>query len=127
MKFATVINCMDGRVQLPVLHYLNHRFGVSLIDTITEPGPNLILAHQKDKPKLISILDRLKISIEKHGSKQVAIIGHHDCAGNPASKDEQIIHIQKAVTFICRQYPDAEVIGVWIDENWQITEIPNRS
>jgi hypothetical protein len=118
---------MDGRVQLPALHYLNDRFGVPFIDIITEPGPNLILAEQKDKPKLISILDRLKISIEKHGSSQIAIIGHHDCAGNPASKDEQIIHIQKAVAFICRQYPDAEVIGVWIDENWQINEITTRS
>ena len=127
MSFATAINCMDGRVQLPAIHYLKDRFGVNFIDTITEPGPNRILAEQKDKPRLSSILDRLKISIEKHGSRQVAVIGHHDCAGNPASKDEQITHIQKAAAFIRSRYPHAEVIGVWIDENQQIEEIGVRS
>lgn len=37
---------MDGRVQLPVIKYLQDRFKVQYVDTITEPGPNLILAEQ---------------------------------------------------------------------------------
>ncbi|MHA1252503.1 MAG: carbonic anhydrase, partial [Candidatus Helarchaeota archaeon] len=28
MKFCTVINCMDGRVQIPVINYLRKRFNV---------------------------------------------------------------------------------------------------
>lgn len=123
MTFAAAVNCMDGRVQLPVIHFLKDRFGVSFIDTITEPGPNRILAVQDDPTKLSSILARLQISIEKHGSRQIAVIGHHDCAGNPASTDEQIRHIQKAVVFLRRQYPIAEIIGIWIDQNWKINEI----
>ena len=81
-KFCTAINCMDGRVQLPVIKYLQKRVNAEHVDMITEPGPALILA-ARDKPKLVeSILDRLRISVEKHGSKAVAIVAHHDCAGN---------------------------------------------
>ncbi|RKX75878.1 MAG: hypothetical protein DRP87_13470 [Spirochaetes bacterium] len=45
-RFCTVVNFMDGRVQLAVIKYLQRRFDVDYVDTITEPGPNLILAHR---------------------------------------------------------------------------------
>ena len=45
MTFFTVINCMDGRVQLPVINYLKQKFNVEFIDTITEVGPNKIIAN----------------------------------------------------------------------------------
>ncbi len=48
MRFGTVINCMDGRVQLPVIAYLQKRFNVTYVDTITEAGPNLLLAQGED-------------------------------------------------------------------------------
>lgn len=123
MTFATAINCMDGRVQVPVITYLQERFGTKFIDTITEPGPNRILAEQSDQIRLASILARIEISIQKHASRQIAVIGHHDCAGNPVSKEKQIGHIHKAVAFIRQEYPKVEVIGVWVDENWRIHEI----
>ncbi len=123
MKFCTVINCMDGRIQLPVIEYLKNRFGAQYVDTITEPGPNLILAEQGNTPLLQSIMARLRISIEKHCSSGIAITGHHDCAGNPAPKDTQIEHIKKAVEFIRKQYPEIETIGLWVDENWNVNEV----
>lgn len=114
---------MDGRVQLPVNKYLQNRFNTQYVDTITEPGPNLILAEQKNSTLLHSIFARLKISIEKHNSIGVAIAGHYNCAGNPASKDEQIVHIEKAVELVRKQHPETEVIGLWADKNWQVNEI----
>jgi hypothetical protein len=48
-KFITVINCMDGRVQLPVNNWLRKRFNANFVDTITEPGPNRILATNRPK------------------------------------------------------------------------------
>jgi hypothetical protein len=123
MTFATAINCMDGRVQLPAIHYLQERFFAEYIDTITEPGPNRILAEQKNQSQVASILARVDISVQKHASCQIAVIGHHACAGNPVSKEKQITHIQKAVAFIQKQYPKTEVIGIWIDEKWRIHEI----
>ncbi len=123
MCFCTVINCMDGRVQLPVITYLKQRFNVDHVDSITEPGPNLILAEQNNYFLVQSIIDRLKISIERHKSVGVAIVGHHDCAGNPSPKEEQIVQIQKAMVFLRQQIGDTKVIGLWVDQNWVVNEL----
>lgn len=48
MSFCTVINCIDGRVQMPVNQYMQQRFKVKYVDTITEPGPNLILVRKNE-------------------------------------------------------------------------------
>jgi carbonic anhydrase len=123
MKFCTVINCMDGRTQLPVIKYLQKRFNAKYVDSITEPGPNLILSKQSDTYLVESILTRLKISVEKHKSIGVAIVGHYDCARNPAKKDDQIKHIEESIGLIQQQYKELEIIGLWVDENWKVNEI----
>ncbi len=123
MTFCTALNCMDGRIQLPVIKYLQNRFNVEFVDTITEPGMNLILAKQDNTVLIQSILARLQISVENHNSVGVAIVGHHDCAGNRASKDEQIVHIQDALHYIYPQYDKMKIIGLWVDENWEVCEI----
>ncbi len=123
MQFCTVINCMDGRVQLPVIMYLQKRFNVEYVDSITEAGPNLILAEQESSALVQSILERLKISIGNHNSVGVAIAGHYDCAGNPALQDEQIMHIQKAMQFLRQQHGTIEIIGLWVDKDWEVHEV----
>jgi hypothetical protein len=114
---------MDGRVQLPVNEFLRKRFGVEYVDTITEPGPNAILADRLKPYLLESIFDRLRISVEKHGSVGIAIVGHHDCAGNPAPKERQMEHLRKAVEFVRDRYRDVKVIALWVDENWEVQEV----
>ncbi len=123
MSFCTVINCMDGRVQLPVINFLQKRFGAQFVDSITEAGPNLILAKQ-DKPELVqSIMNRINISVEKHQSVGIAVVGHHDCAGNPVQEAEQMAHIRDAVRFLRKQYAGMEVIGLWVDQDWEVNEV----
>lgn len=123
MRFCSVINCMDGRVQLPVIRYLQKRFKVEYVDSITEAGPNLILSEEKNTTAVQAILDRLKISIEHHDSVGIAMVGHHGCAGNPASKEEQIIHIKKAIQLLRQRYENIEIIGLWVDENWEVHKV----
>ena len=123
MSFCTAINCMDGRVQLPVIAYLRERFNVQYVDSITEPGPNAILATQTDPHAIKSILARVRISLEHHGSIAIAVVGHHGCAGNPASEEEQADHTRDAVRTISLQFPDIAVIGLWVDENWEVSEV----
>ena len=122
-KFATVINCMDGRIQSPVNDYLKKRYCVQYIDAITEPGPNLILADHTDKNLIDSIFKRVNISIELHKSVGLAIVGHYDCGGNPAPKKQQLFHIKKSIDFLRSYYKNIEIIGLWVDENWQVCEI----
>lgn len=127
MSFCTVINCMDGRVQLPVNRFMQQRFNTEHVDTITEAGPNLILSKQKNRERTRSILEQLKISIQNHNSVGIAIVGHHDCAGNPAHKDEQIIQLQEAVQFLQKQYKGIEVIGLWVCDKWGVQEITKHN
>ena len=124
MSFCTVINCMDGRVQLPVINYLSKRFGVEYVDNITEPGPDAILAKQTDTAAIASIMRRVDISVHGHRSKTIAIVGHCDCGGNPANKDEHFSQVRTAIEFLQNRYKNIEIIGLWLDEQWQVSEIP---
>ncbi len=126
MRFCTVINCMDGRVQIPAIEYLKKRFNVDYVDNITEPGPNLILFRQEHKALIRSILERVRISIEKHNSVGLAVVGHYDCAANQSSKERQLVHLKRALDFLGSQI-DIPIIALWIDENWKACEVDFES
>jgi carbonic anhydrase len=125
MTFCTAINCMDGRVQLPVITYLQKRFDAIYVDVITEPGPNRILADQTDSTLTASILNRVSISVNKHGSTNIAVVGHYDCAGNPTPEEEQLVQTRKAVALLRKEHPGCTVIGLWVDRDWEVSEIPS--
>jgi hypothetical protein len=118
--FATAINCMDGRVQIPTNNWMKTKFNVDYIDTITEPGPNKILAENQDSLYIDSIKRRVEISVNKHGSKTIAILGHHDCAGNPVDKATQIAQIKASIATIKSWGFPVDVLGLWVDENWTV-------
>ncbi len=121
--FCTTINCMDGRVQLPVIKYLQKRFNADYVDSITEPGPIAILASQTNQPLVESIFNRLKISIDHHKSVGVAVVGHYDCAGNPVEKNIQVSQVKDSIKLLRQHYKNKEIIGLWVDENWQVEEL----
>jgi len=117
---------MDGRVQLPVINYLKNSFKAEYIDSVTEAGPVLYLAEYTDSQQTKSILQRIDISITKHKSKGIAIVAHHDCAGNHTDEKRQISQLQQAVKFLASCYPDVEITGLWVDSNFSVTEIPQQ-
>ncbi len=122
-RFATAINCMDGRTQLPVIQYIKESYGADYVDAITEAGPNKILAQNTDKARVESIKSRVEISVGRHESRLVAVVGHHDCAGNPADKAAQMEHIAAAVKTVRGWELGVEVIGLWVDEDWQVRRV----
>ncbi|MBF0431565.1 MAG: hypothetical protein HQK83_09815 [Fibrobacteria bacterium] len=123
MSFYTAVNCIDGRVQLPVINYLMSRFGVKYIDSVTEPGPNLILAKKDDDETIASIIKRIRISVDHHKSSGIAVVGHYDCAGNPAPCEDQAEHTCEAIKTIKEAFPDIDLLGLWVDENWEVSEV----
>jgi len=123
MAFCTTINCMDGRVQLPVILFLQKRFGVEYVDSITEAGPNRILAEQTDTVLVQSIIERLKISVNKHKSVGIAVVGHDHCAGNPAPYEDQIIQVKESLRMLGTHFKSITLIGLWVDSNWQVHEV----
>ncbi|GAB4324879.1 MAG: hypothetical protein Kow0059_20690 [Candidatus Sumerlaeia bacterium] len=114
---------MDGRAQLPVIHWLRRRFGVPFVDMITEAGPNRILAEAGEPDKVNAILRRVDISVERHSSKAIALAGHFDCAGNPADHGTQLEHIRRGVRLLRKRYAGLEVVGLWLDERFEVHEV----
>lgn len=114
---------MDGRIQLPVINYLRDQYQAKFVDNITEPGPIKIIAEGQDTAILNNILLRIDISVNRHGSRLIAIVGHNDCAGNPELKDVQVMQIEKSINFLKKKYPDVKLIGLWVDEHRIVHEL----
>jgi hypothetical protein len=122
-KFGTAINCMDGRVQVPAMEWLKQKYGLDYIDTITEPGPEKILS-QGNPVQVESIKSRVLISVNAHGSETIFVAAHHDCAGNPVSKEEHIKQVRECVKIIKSwNLPVKNVVGAWINENWTVETV----
>lgn len=122
-KFVTAINCMDGRVQLPVIHWMKKEYGAEYVDMITEPGPVKILAENTPNLLVESLRKRTDISVNKHGSTCIAVIGHFDCAGNPVGKEIQLEQIKKSLYTLQTWGFSMKTIGLWVDENWTVQRI----
>ncbi len=72
-----------------------------------------------------SILRGVRLSVDKHASFCLALVGHYDCAGNPAKEDEQLQHLIDGVAFLRLHYREIPVIGLWVDANWKVKEVVN--
>ena len=121
--FATAINCIDGRVQIPVIEWLRKQYGVDYVDMITAPGPERLLTEAKNTTACALIRKHLEISINRHNTKLVAVAGHHGCAANPASKETQTEQIRMGVKSVEAWKLDVTVIGLWVDKNWEVCEV----
>lgn len=123
MTFCTAVNCMDGRVQRPVIDFLSEFFSVEHVDVATEASPVAVLASDRESDRSKSIYQRIDVSINVHGSKGIGIVAHYDCAGNPKPKRGQMEDICKSVSVLKSRYPDFPVVALWVDENWSVVEV----
>jgi hypothetical protein len=121
--FAAVVNCMDGRTQLPAIEWVKREYGVDYVDSITEPGPARILAEGTDAAAIESVRRRLTISVTKHGSRRVAIVAHVDCAGNPVDKENQLNQLRAAATTVRLWGLNVQVDLLWLGDGWQVERI----
>ncbi|MFH1305620.1 MAG: carbonic anhydrase [Candidatus Omnitrophota bacterium] len=119
-KFAAAINCIDGRVQKPVIEFMQKSFCVDHVDMITEPGPNKILAEGVDINVIESLKKKVGVSVENHNARIIAVVAHYGCAGNPESEDAQKEHLRKAVSVVASWgFPVKKIIALWLDENFK--------
>lgn len=119
-EFATSISCMDGRIQGPLQDWIRSTCGVDYVDTITEPGIDKSIS---DGVMAASVRAKAEISVRAHGSKNIIVSGHHDCAANPASEQEHADMIRRAVSVVSSWNLGVEVAGVWVGPSWQVTRI----
>ena len=122
-KFGTAINCMDGRVQLPVIDWMKKAYILDYVDMVTEPGPEGVMV-AGESAQLESIRMKVKISVNAHGSDTIVIASHHDCAGNPVSKEAHLSQTRKAMDIIKSwDLPVKIIVGVWVDDDWAVQPI----
>ena len=119
-KFATSVSCMDGRIQLPLSKWIKENYLIDYVDTITEPGDDKTIA---DNSILESIKTKISISVNAHKSELVVISGHYDCAANPVSNEEHVEMIKKGVEIISSLNLGVKVIGVWVDDSWNVNQV----
>ena len=122
-KFATAINCIDGRVQRPVAEWVRIRYSVDYVDTVTQPGPEKALT-QGAPATVDAMRQHVGVSVSAHQSRLIAVVAHHDCAGNPVSDEEHKAQVLLACQEVARWGYPAEIIGLWVTEWGQIEEVP---
>jgi hypothetical protein len=114
---------MDGRVQGPVIAYLSERFDGAYVDDITEAGPVGVLASDPGSSCSAEIYRKIDVSVNAHGSRVIAVVAHHDCAGNPKPREAQLEDLRVSIEVLKRRYPDLQVIPLWVGEDWQVEEV----
>ena len=114
---ATCLNCMDGRVQLPVLTWIKANYPVDFVDVITEAGMDGVLANQKD---ISEILRSIQVSVHLNKSTRLFVVGHFDCRGNPVDESRHRNQITDAVKRLRPLWPAQEVHGLWVNNQWQV-------
>ena len=114
MEFATALSCIDGRIQRPVNDFLLAELGVTYLDTVTRAGMVKYLTSSYD-PATTAIVVDLDSSIRAHSPKDLALVAHRDCKGNPVDDETQLRQLDDGVAHFRRRYPDLGVVGVWVD------------
>ena len=127
-SFATALNCMDGRAQEPVRLWGVSNLPVQHVDMITLAGVDGSLSDKNLHPVIQDLLRReLFISIEKHGSRHILVVGHCECAGSPVSADEHRQDVARSIAVVRSwDLPEgSEVIGLLVngDGSWNVEVI----
>ncbi|MHB2026518.1 MAG: carbonic anhydrase [Elusimicrobiota bacterium] len=117
---GTCLNCMDGRVQLPVLRWIKDNYPVDFVDVITEAGMDGILSDQKD---IAGVLRSIAISVDVNKSSMLFVVGHYDCRGNAVDEAAHHRQINNAVKRLKGHWPGHGITGLWVNEAWRVAVV----
>jgi carbonic anhydrase len=91
---------------------------------ITEAGADRYLVKHDQMPD--NILNKILISVHKHGSDRISIVGHYDCAGRAVDEKKHREDILAPVDKVKKAFPDCIVSGLWLSEKWEVEKISER-
>jgi hypothetical protein len=122
-RFGTAINCIDGRTQEVVIDHMKQKYNIDGVDMVTFPGADGIFSSGDHSEAITLIRRAVSISIEKHGSQIIAVVGHYDCAGNPGDRDYHYMHLRRAMHEVSSWNLHAQVIGLYVNAEREIEEV----
>ena len=97
--------------------WIKQNYSVDFVDVITEAGMDSVLAGQED---ISEILRSIKVSVNINKSTRLFVVGHYDCRGNPVAEAVHHQQINHAVKRLKGLWPTQEVIGLWVNGDWEI-------
>jgi len=123
MRFGTVVNCTDGRVQYPVMDYLKRHYDFDFFDSANEAGPLRTLTKNSDKCRLTTLKEQIRTSLEEHASQFIALVGHHDCTDNPGDRAFQEKQMDEVLDYLQRSFGTSiTYVGLYVNEHWEVEE-----
>jgi len=122
-RFGTAINCIDGRTQQPLIDYMKKNFGIDGVDIVTFPGADGIFSDIARTTEAALARRAVSISVEKHGSNVIAVVGHHDCAGNPGDMNYHHAQIRRAIEEVSSWNLRSVVVGLYLNEKWHVNKV----
>jgi hypothetical protein len=122
-RFGTAINCIDGRTQEVVIDHMKQNYNIDGVDMVTLPGADGLFSNEEHSGEIALIRRAVSISIERHGSRIIAVVGHYDCAGNPGNREHHYMHIRSAMQEVSSWNFQAQVIGLYVNDKREIEEV----
>jgi len=120
-EFVICLNCIDGRVQLPVINWITTYYDVKYVDMITFPGMDGIWASKNNV--LNDLQEKIEFSKDGHDSDHVFIVGHHDCLANSVTDEIHKEQIVDAVKNIKERNLSCTVTGLWVDDGFKVHKV----
>jgi len=98
-------------------------YHLDYVDTITTPGADRALA-EGSQYIVEQIRASAELSVARHGSTVLAIVGHHGCAATPVSKEHHWEQVRQALQVVRFWNLPVTVVGLWVDQNWEVEVVP---
>jgi len=102
---------------------MKQKYGIDGVDMVTFPGVDGVVSSLGNFNTISLIRNAVAISVEKHGSRIIAVVGHFDCAGNPGNREHHYAHIGKAVRQVSSWNFDGKIVGLYVNDDRQIEEV----
>jgi hypothetical protein len=122
-RFGTAINCIDGRTQEVVIDYMKQKYNIDGVDMVIFPGADGLFSNEQNSTEIALIRRAVSISIERHGSQIIALVGHYDCADNPGDREHHNKHIWRAMQEVSSWHLNTQVIRLYVNEKREIEAV----
>lgn len=124
-RFAVAITCIDGRIHESLRAWILDRLDVDTADLVTVQGPDTVLA-TGDAEWACCLAKRVLVSRRAHGSTQVVLASHSDCAVHPVTDAEHRRDLALAAARLRSLLPEMEVVPVHVqqrDDSWEVVPL----
>jgi hypothetical protein len=102
---------------------LKQNYNIDEVDMMTFPGADGFFSNRDHSEEIALIRRAVSISIEKHGSRIIAEVGHYDCAGNLGDSEQHSMHMRGAMREVSPWNLHAQVIGLYVNDKREIEEV----